>query len=412
LAKLEAWKKKQAEERERKQKELAAIGGTRTLLDEIDKRAASSPAVVSPHSPSIANGDASPPRYTGKFDPKAIARKATVSTTGATTLGRDVPLPEIAKASATSSSSAAGLKADKTPTATSRSSTGTNLFNQIHFCLIGKLANGKVAAPVHASALPKSRGNVSGFGFGNKLPSDVDKSSHKRALDFGDEEATRKKLEKLPTPPTEDVNGDGDAASAGIPDGQDDDDDIDMQDAGTEEETAAAARAAAEKREERLHSQILAQESTETKGGDVVMLTGEEEHDATEPMEQDEDVDPLDAFMSGLGHSASTPKPVNVIKKPNRSNKRQPEALFSDDENDLEAVDANPDDILAMASKARKKKDLPTVNHAKMNYEPFRRNFYVEPAELVGMTEEEVADLRLELDGIKIRVSSLYPHTS
>ncbi|KAI9763956.1 MAG: pre-mRNA processing RNA-helicase [Geoglossum simile] len=379
LSKLEAWKKKQAEERERKQKELAAVGGTRTLLDEIDKRAASSPAVASPHSPSIANGDASPPRYTGKFDPKAIARKATVSTTGATTLGKDVPLPEIAKASATSSSSAAGLKADKTPTATSRSST------------------------VHASALPKSRGNVSGFGFGNKPISDADKSSHKRALDFGDEEATRKKLEKLPTPPTEDVNGISDAASAGVPDGQDDDDDIDMQDAGTEEETAAAARAAAEKREERLHSQTLAQEPTETKGSDIVMLTIEEEHDAAEPMEQDEDVDPLDAFMSDLGNPASTLKPVNTIKKSNRKNKRQPEALFSDDENDLEAMDANPDDILAMASKARKKKDLPAVNHAKMNYEPFRRNFYVEPAELEGMTEEEVADLRLELDGIKIR---------
>jgi ATP-dependent RNA helicase DDX46/PRP5 len=129
LAKLEAWKKKQAEERERKQRELAATGGTRTLLDEIDKRAASSPAVAPPHSPSIVNGDASPPRYTGKFDPKAIARKATASTAGATTLGKDVPLPEIAKASATSSSSAAGLKADKTPAAASRSSTGTNLFN-------------------------------------------------------------------------------------------------------------------------------------------------------------------------------------------------------------------------------------------------------------------------------------------
>jgi ATP-dependent RNA helicase DDX46/PRP5 len=131
LAKLEAWKKKQAEERERKQKELAATGGTRTLLDEIDKRAASSPAVASPHSPAGVNGDVSPPRYTGKFDPKAIARKATIPTTGATTLGKDVPLPEIAKASATSTSSAAGLIADKTSIAASRSSIGMNLFDSI-----------------------------------------------------------------------------------------------------------------------------------------------------------------------------------------------------------------------------------------------------------------------------------------
>jgi ATP-dependent RNA helicase DDX46/PRP5 len=267
---------------------------------------------------------------------------------------------------------------------------------------------------VSASALPKSRGNVSGFGFGNKSTSDADKSSHKRTLDFGDEEATRKKLEKLPAPPVEDVNGNTDAAFTGVPDGQDDDDDIDMQDAGTEEETAAAARAAAEKREERLHNQNLVQELIETNGSDVTMLPAEEEHGGTEPMEQDEDVDPLDAFMSDLGNPLSTSKPINPIGKPNkiRKNKRQqPEALFSDDENDLEAMDANPDDILAMASKARKKKDLPTVNHAKMHYEPFRKNFYVEPAELAEMTEEEIADLRLELDGIKIRVSYLSFYT-
>ncbi|KAH0564739.1 pre-mRNA processing RNA-helicase [Trichoglossum hirsutum] len=392
LAKLEAWKKKQAEERERKQKELAAAGGTRTLLDEIDKRAAGSPAVASPHSPAGVNGDASPPRYAGKFDPKAIARKAATPTTGATTLGKDVPLPEIAKASATSTSSAAGLMADKTSIAASRSSTGQLLTD--------------METPVPASALPKSRGNVSGFGFGNKSTSDADKSSHKRALDFGDEEATRKKLEKLPAPPMEDENGNGDAAFASVPDGQDDDDDIDMQDAGTEEETAAAARAAAEKREERLHNQNLNQDLAEMNGGDVATLATEEGHDATEPMEQDEDLDPLDAFMSDLGNPLSAQKFANPTGEPGKKKKgkrQQPEALFSDDENDLEAMDANPDDILAMASKARKKKDLPMVNHAKMNYELFRKNFYVEPAEIADMTEEEVADLRLELDGIKIR---------
>jgi ATP-dependent RNA helicase DDX46/PRP5 len=262
--------------------------------------------------------------------------------------------------------------------------------------------------PVPASTLPKSRGNVSGFGFGNKSITDADKSSHKRALDFGDEEATRKKLEKLPAPPVEDANGNGDAAFATVPDGQDDDDDIDMQDAGTEEETAAAARAAAEKREERLHNQNLTQDITEMNGGDVAMLAVEEGHDTTETMEQDEDVDPLDAFMSGLGNPLSAPNPVNSIGEPDKKKKgkrQQPEALFSDDENDLEAMDANPDDILAMASKARKKKDLPIVNHARMNYESFRKNFYVEPAEIAEMAEEEVADLRLELDGIKIRVS-------
>jgi ATP-dependent RNA helicase DDX46/PRP5 len=55
-----------------------------------------------------------------------------------------------------------------------------------------------------------------------------------------------------------------------------------------------------------------------------------------------------------------------------------------------------------MASKVRKKKDLPTINYAKMDLEPFKKNFYKEPADLSEMTEEELADLRLELDGIKV----------
>merc|ERR1711939_883196 len=79
-----------------------------------------------------------------------------------------------------------------------------------------------------------------------------------------------------------------------------------------------------------------------------------------------------------------------------------PEALFGDDDVDLKAMEADPDDILAMASKVRKKKELPTINYAKLDLEPVRKNFYTEPAELADMTEAELADLRLELDGIKV----------
>jgi len=37
-----------------------------------------------------------------------------------------------------------------------------------------------------------------------------------------------------------------------------------------------------------------------------------------------------------------------------------------------------------------------------LDLEPFRKNFYSEPSELADMTEAELADLRLELDGIKV----------
>ncbi|KAI9800096.1 MAG: pre-mRNA processing RNA-helicase [Sarcosagium campestre] len=396
LAKLEAWKKKQAEERERKQKELENAGGARGILEQIDKRAMSS--ATPPPSSTIATVEpSSPVPYAGKFDPKAIVRKAASGASANSTLGNDVPLPGNVKASATLTSTATGLKADKQ-----------------------SLAGSKLPT-VSASALPKARGNLGGFGLGSKPGSEHEKSASKRALDFGEEESSRKKLEKLPTPPLDDSNGGSNLNEPALANGaqDEDDDDVDMQDAGTEEETAAAARAAAEKREERLHSQNLAHQANEAEApnneagaqsnGDVPMSRGPEEETTTEAVvesesEQKEDVDELDAFMSGLVDPTLSSKPPNqTISSRKRQSQQQPEAIFGDDDVDIKTLDADPDDILAMASKARKKKDLPTVNHSKINYEPFRKKFYAEPVELAEMTEEELADLRLELDGIKIR---------
>ncbi|ESZ96414.1 putative Pre-mRNA-processing ATP-dependent RNA helicase prp5 [Sclerotinia borealis F-4128] len=371
LAKLEAWKKKMAEDKERKEKELAA-GGTRKLLDAIDQKANGSPSLTSPNSPAnpVTSGDLAPPKnYAGKFDPKAIAKKAVASSSSAHALGKDLPLKELSKASATLTSTVKGLQADKKPTA----------FN----------STSKV------SALPKTRGNLSVFGLGAKA-TDNEKTSQKRALDFDEDEGSRKKLEKLPTLPMTNSEED-DAALANGAEGQDDDDDADMEAAGTEEEAAAAARAAAEKREERLQ-EAEAQPHT---NGDVPM------EDAPQPdptvMDEDEELDPLDAFMEEMGDPFALPKTNTTFVKDNsKSQPQEPEALFGDDDVDLKTMDADPDEILAIANKSRKKKDIPTINYAKLNLPPFRKNFYTEPAELANMTEAEIADLRLELDGIKV----------
>ncbi|KAI4170482.1 MAG: hypothetical protein LQ343_004985 [Gyalolechia ehrenbergii] len=393
LAKLEAWKQKQAAEKSRKQEQLEAAG-TRGLLDEMDKKANASPvAAASPEPTVITNGDVSPKPYTGKFDPKAIVKKATSGSAGATKLGTDIALPELVKTSATLTSTNTGSKANQS-IASANSSTG-------------KLA----------SAVPlKARGNVSGFGLSTKATSEGDKPAAKPGLDFGEEEGSRKKLEKLPTPPPEDTAAADDTtmADGAKGDGEDDDndDDEDMQDAGTEEEAAAAARAAAEKREERLQEQSLAYQAGEEPAaatteqvevnGDLAMADGPLEVVADESAEPAEEEDPLDAFMTGLGDAVRAPGKPNGIQS-SKSKSQQPEALFGDDDDvDLKTIAVDPDDFLAMASK-KKKKELPTVNHAKLNYRPFRKSFYHEPSELAEMTEEQLTNLRFELDGIKIR---------
>jgi ATP-dependent RNA helicase DDX46/PRP5 len=115
--------------------------------------------------------------------------------------------------------------------------------------------------------------------------------------------------------------------------------------------------------------------------------------------EEEEEVDPLDAFMSGLNQTEAK-KPTN---RPSTTKKAQePEAYFSDDDFAFNA-DGNEDAkaLLAITNK-RKKKDIPTVDYSKVEMVPIRKNFWVEPAELSSLTEAELADLRLELDGIKV----------
>lgn len=56
-----------------------------------------------------------------------------------------------------------------------------------------------------------------------------------------------------------------------------------------------------------------------------------------------------------------------------------------------------------MAAKKVKRKDIAPVDHSKMDYEFFRKDFYIEPPELKEMTSDQVDLLRIELDGIKIR---------
>ena len=56
-----------------------------------------------------------------------------------------------------------------------------------------------------------------------------------------------------------------------------------------------------------------------------------------------------------------------------------------------------------LAAKKVKKKDIATVDHSKMNYEPFRKDFYRAAPEVEAMDQEDVDLLRLAMDGIKIR---------
>ncbi|KAJ2522126.1 pre-mRNA processing RNA-helicase [Coemansia sp. RSA 1939] len=77
--------------------------------------------------------------------------------------------------------------------------------------------------------------------------------------------------------------------------------------------------------------------------------------------------------------------------------------LVEDDMDDMDYVDPDVEDVLALAAKRLKRKEIAAVDHSKMNYESFKRNFYIEPAELRNMDPAEVDRMRADLGGIKIR---------
>ncbi|KAF8605294.1 P-loop containing nucleoside triphosphate hydrolase protein [Ceratobasidium sp. AG-I] len=128
-------------------------------------------------------------------------------------------------------------------------------------------------------------------------------------------------------------------------------------------------------------------------------------------VEEEEEEDPLDAFMSGVKEEV---KKVNDEDRKrmvgdgkqldmNGEDGDDNEAEETRDVDELDATDLRPEDILALAAKKAKKKDLAIVDHDKMKYEPFRKAFYHPPPDVAAMTEDEADLLRLSLDGIKIR---------
>jgi ATP-dependent RNA helicase DDX46/PRP5 len=140
----------------------------------------------------------------------------------------------------------------------------------------------------------------------------------------------------------------------------------------------------------------------------------EDAEDLQESMDVDEaELDPLDAFMTGVKEEVKKVNQEDMKKHHSSTNGRaRLDDSANDDadevsgapvENELDATNLNAEEIMALAVKKVKKKELATVDHTKLSYEPFRKEFYAPPPDVAEMTDEEADLLRLELDGIKIR---------
>uniref|UniRef100_A0A8C9W5Z1 Probable ATP-dependent RNA helicase DDX46 n=1 Tax=Scleropages formosus TaxID=113540 RepID=A0A8C9W5Z1_SCLFO len=152
-----------------------------------------------------------------------------------------------------------------------------------------------------------------------------------------------------------------------------------------------------------------------------------EDDDEPVPVKEEagEELDPLDAYMEEVkeevkkfnmgtmkggndkkgGMTVTKVMTVVTTKKTPSTTKKKGELM----ENDQDAMEYSSEEeevdlqTALTGYQTKQRKVLEPVDHQKIEYEPFRKNFYVEVPELAKMTQEEVDVYRLELEGITVK---------
>jgi ATP-dependent RNA helicase DDX46/PRP5 len=147
------------------------------------------------------------------------------------------------------------------------------------------------------------------------------------------------------------------------------------------------------------------------------------EPEVEKPVEEpeDDDVDPLDAFMKGIDNEVrkinKMSKPItsskssgvvivtgNVKSKPQTETKKG--ELIEQNQDGLEySSEEEQEDIKDTAANLanKQKKELAKVDHSTVDYNTFKKNFYVEVPEISRLTNEEVDVYKSELEGIQVK---------
>ncbi|XP_062309191.1 probable ATP-dependent RNA helicase DDX46 [Osmerus eperlanus] len=151
----------------------------------------------------------------------------------------------------------------------------------------------------------------------------------------------------------------------------------------------------------------------------------EKEKEKETPMEQEaeDELDPLDAYMEEVkeevkkfnmgamkgdkkgGMTVTKVMTVLKTKKGIHTHKKKGELM----ENDQDAMEYSSEEeevdlqTALTGYQTKQRKVLEPVDHQKIEYEPYRKNFYVEVPELGKMSPEEVNVYRLELEGIMVK---------
>ncbi|CAG9788810.1 unnamed protein product [Diatraea saccharalis] len=151
-----------------------------------------------------------------------------------------------------------------------------------------------------------------------------------------------------------------------------------------------------------------------------------EKQAAEEKKEEEDEIDPLDAYMQEVQQevrkvnqmdqtrgmiSVPTTGGTGVVILTGTAKKKVSETknkgeLIEQNQDGLEySSEEETEDIKDAAANlaSKQRKELAKVDHASLQYMPFRKAFYTEVSELSRMTPEEVEAYRTELEGIRVK---------
>ncbi|XP_055082590.1 probable ATP-dependent RNA helicase DDX46 [Periophthalmus magnuspinnatus] len=142
-------------------------------------------------------------------------------------------------------------------------------------------------------------------------------------------------------------------------------------------------------------------------------------------MEQDteeDDVDPLDAYMEEVKQEVKkfnmggvndkkgammVTKVVTVVKTKKGPNVHKKKGELMENDQDAMEYSSEEEEVDLQTAltgfQTKQRKVLEPVDHGKIEYESYRKNFYVEVPELAKMSPEEVTAYRAELEGIMVK---------
>ncbi|CAB1353099.1 unnamed protein product [Coregonus sp. 'balchen'] len=153
----------------------------------------------------------------------------------------------------------------------------------------------------------------------------------------------------------------------------------------------------------------------------------EEEEEEVTPMEQEaeDELDTLDAYMEEVKEEVkkfnmgpqskgndkkggvNVSKVVSVCKTKRGPNAHKKKGELMENDQDAMEYSSEEEEVdLATALtgyQTKQRKVLEPVDHQKIEYEPYRKDFYVEVPELAKMSPEEVNVHRLDLEGIAVK---------